>query len=258
MDDDLAVFHPPHDPTSCCDAIIQPHDGDSLIQLWKSIGNAGLHRGAPAPAPAPAPVPVSSALLQVVADGDRDAARAREQPQLAPALDARVKAPPGAVRRRAAGHIAVDDGCDSDGSEDPGLLEDDAPTEGLAGSSADGVQGRRAPAQAATPAAAPPAASRAAGGRNVGERNVADRVIGLQGRTFIRLKKGGLSLECGLARHRGQGCAKDCGFGSVEPLTEAQVMRRLLAWEFAGSGVDRDTHSSRKFGGPLLRDFADA
>ena len=64
--------------------------------------------------------------------------------------------------------------------------------------------------------------------------------------------------ECSEAdRSSGQGCAKYCGFGK-EGLSEASVMRRLLAWEFAGAGVDRDTHSSRQFGGPLLRDFADA
>ena len=80
--------------------------------------------------------------------------------------------------------------------------------------------------------------------------------IGLHGRTFIRLKRGGLSLEC--KHHKGQHCFKDCGFGTRgEPLNEHQVMRRLLAWEYAGRSLDRASHCSRRFGGALLAHFAD-
>ena len=39
LDDDVAVIKPPHDPTSCCDAIIQPHDGVGDTKLWHRPGS---------------------------------------------------------------------------------------------------------------------------------------------------------------------------------------------------------------------------
>ena len=46
---------------------------------------------------------------------------------------------------------------------------------------------------------------------------------------FSRLRRGGLSLQCGI--HAGEECAKDIGY--TPEVNEAEAVRRLLAWGFA-------------------------
>ena len=77
--------------------------------------------------------------------------------------------------------------------------------------------------------------------------------IVLNGRTFTRVKRGGLSLAC---MHHDD-CEKEVGFGKGGTLTEEEARRRLLAWEADGINYP-DGSSHNKTGGRLLCEYAEA